>query len=328
MTSNNYDDKYKVTKELQNSLKLDGDIESAYRATKIAMESVYETIPESANKLTRFLKEMNDPLNTSVKLFNWETAFDGDVHNIWKMISDINTKKLSMISEQLELLPLPDIQGISKSLNQFADMDFFIEFKNFSIDFETYDIKRLSKIMKDSLSQIDWSQAVSVDEITEEVTEQYIGEELAEKAYAGEKDSIVQNIQIDKQQIKKDIRDTVSFWISIISLLLTICSFINSKPTVDNNTYNNITEVNYNYTVDVGIDAEVLNGLGYRIINQNNVMPRIKPDCSSRVTGHLYIGQVINVTNKRKKWIEITWKNDNGEYCSGWIQNYKVSKFR
>lgn len=204
MASNIYDDIYKVTKELQNSLKLNGDIESAYKVTKIAMESVYEIIPESANKLTRFLKEMNDPLNTSVKLFNWETAFDGDVHNIWKMISDINTKKLSMISEQMELLPLPDIQGVSKSLNQFADMDFFIEFKNFSIDFETYDIKRLSKIMKDSLSQIDWSQAVSVDEITEEVTEQYIEEELAEKAYAGEKDSIVQNIQIDKQQIKKD----------------------------------------------------------------------------------------------------------------------------
>lgn len=328
MANNNYDDVYKVTKELQNSLKLNEDIESAYKATKTTMESVYETIPEAANKLAKFMKDMYDPLNTSVKLFNWETALGEGMHNIRKAISDIDTKKLSKISEQLELLPLPDVQGISKSLRQFADMDYFVEFKNFSIDFETYDFTRLSKIMKDSLSQIDWSQAVSVDEITEEVAEQYIEEELAEKAYAGEKDSIVQNIQIDKHQIKKDIRDTVSFWISIISLLLTICGFINSRPTVVNNTYNNITEVTYNYTIDMGIDAEVLNALGYRIINRNNVMPRIKPDCSSTVTGHLYIGQVVNVTGKWKKWIEITWKNDNGEYCSGWVQNYKVSEFR
>lgn len=321
MASNNYDNIYKVAKELHNSFKLNEDIESAYKTT---MESVYKTTAETMQKFARSLKDAYDPQEATMKMLKSEMAFLEETRNIRKTIRDIDTQKLSRISEQWKSLPLPDIHVVSK----FTDIDYLIEFKNLSIVFETYDFTRLSKIMKDFLSQIDWSQAVSVDEIIEEVAEQYFEEELAEQEYTGGKDSNTQNIQIDKKQLKKDIEGTISLWVGIFSLLLTIWSVIFSKPTVVNNTYNNITEVTCNYTIDMGIDAGALNALGYRIINRNNVMPRIKPDCSSTVTGHLYIGQVVNVTDKWNKWIEITWKNDDGEYCSGWIQNYKVSEFR
>lgn len=320
MTSNNLDTIYKVykdVKELQNSLKLNGDIESACKTTA-----------ETMQKFAISLKDVYDSQEATMKMLKSGMVFLEETRNIRKMIRDIDTKKLSRISEQLKSLSLSDIQGVSKSLNHFVDIDYLVQFKDLSLVFETYDSMRLSKIMQHSLNRIDWSQVVSVDEITEEIAEQYIEEELAEQKHTGGKDSDVQNSQIDKRQLKKDVEGTISLWVGIISLIFAIWSHIYSKPTVVNNTYNNITEVTYNYTIEMGIDAEVLNALGYRIINQNNVMPRIKPDCSSTVTGHLYIGQVVNVTDKWKKWIEITWKNDDGEYCSGWIQNYKVSEFR
>lgn len=44
--------------------------------------------------------------------------------------------------------------------------------------------------------------------------------------------------------------------------------------------------------------------------------------------GNLPLGKVVCVVNKYKKWIEITWQSEEGEYCSGWIQNYKVTQFK
>lgn len=44
--------------------------------------------------------------------------------------------------------------------------------------------------------------------------------------------------------------------------------------------------MNNNYTIDSGVDVKFMNQMGYRIINQNNVMTRIKPNCSSKVTCH------------------------------------------
>lgn len=323
LAGNNYDEIFKVANELQNSLKLNEDIELTYKTTT-----------ETMQKFAGSLKDVHDPHEVATKVLKSGLILVEETRNMRRMLANIDAKKLSGISEQLKSLSLSDIQRLSKSLGQFAGIDYLVKYKNLSMVCEISDFTRLLKIMKVFLSRIDGPQALSVDEISKEVAERYIEEELAEQAQTDGKDSNVQDSQADQRQVKKDIKDikdikdTISFWAGIISLLLTICGFINSKPTVVNNTYNNITEVNYNYTIDVGINAEILNGLGYRIINQNNVMPRIKPDCSSTVIGHLYIGQVVNVTDKRKKWIEITWKNDSGEYCSGWIQNYKVSEFR
>lgn len=270
------------------------------------------------NKMTKSLKGIYEPLETTMKVFNSEMAYvEIATSKMQKMIKEIYIQKMLVVSEQIKMVSSIDISGISNSLKQFADTELLLK---------SYDFVKLSKIIRDSLGQIDWKQDVSVDEITEEVAEQYIEEELVEETNASNPN--VHNVQLDKRQIKKDIEGTISFWVGIIGLVLSIYGIVNSKQTVVYNTYNNITEVNNNYTVDIGIDAELMNSLGYRIINENNVMPRIKPDCSSTVTGHLYIGQVVHVLDKRKKWIEVIWKNDDGNYCSGWIQNYKVSEFK
>lgn len=57
-------------------------------------------------------------------------------------------------------------------------------------------------------------------------------------------------------------------------------------------------------------------------------MPRIKPGCSSKVVAHLPIGKLVCIVGKYKKWVEITWENDKGECYSGWVQNYRLKKFK
>lgn len=271
--------------------------------------------------LNDYFRDMKDTL-ARLNSISYDKQF-----KIYDTLHKADFSQLLGVSEQIKALSSVNISGMSTALKQFVDNDYFKEFKNLSIDMpEIYDFQKLANIMQDSFCQIDWSQDVSVDEITEEVVEQYIKEEFAEQV--DNNDSNVQNVQLDKKQIRKDIEGTISFWVGIVSLLLTIYGLVNSKPTVVCNTYNNTTEVNCNYTIDIGIDAELMNNLGYRIINQNNVMPRVKPDCSSTVTGHLYIGQVVIVSDKYKKWIEISWKDDEENYCFGWIQNYKVTEFK
>lgn len=244
----------------------------------------------------------------------------------FKIYDEFHTMDFSQllgVSEQLKTLSSVDVLGVSTALKQFANNNNLQEIKNLSINIsEMYDYKKLAKIMQDSFAQIDWTQVASMEDITEEIAEQYIEDELKDEN--NQRLITGQVKQVDKEKIKNEI----AFWVTIISFILSIYSIVISKPSVTNNTYNNTVEVNYNYTVELGLDAEFMNQMGYRIINQNNVMPRKKPNCSSMVTGHLYIGQVVCVSNKYKKWIEITWKNNDGEFCSGWIQNYRVTEFK
>lgn len=301
MASNYYYDVFKLTKEIRDSFKVSED-----------MESVYE--------MTKSLKSMYEPYAATMKLCKSEMNFAEETRKIQKMFEDANLTKLLGVSEQLKTSSFADISEMSKSLKQFANAGFLQGFKNFATISEAYDFQKLTRIMQDSLGQIDWSQDVSIDEITEDIAEHYIEEE--NEITNSLPDSRVKPLDVGK------VKSEMSFWITIIGFLLTIYGLISSKPPVEYNTYNNTVKVNNNFTVEMGFDAEFMNKVGYRIINQNDVMPRVKPDCSSRVTGHLYIGQVVNISDKHKKWIEITWKNDDGDYCSGWIQNYKVTKFK
>lgn len=250
-------------------------------------------------------------------------SIDFDKHlKTYKMLQNVDFSQLLGISEQIKMISSVDISGMTTVLQQFADNEFLRGLKSSSIISAGYDLQRLARIMQNSLEQVNWSQDVSVDVITEEVAEQYVEDILKE---GNNQQSLeTQTKQANKEKIKNEI----AFWVTIISFIITIYSLVNSKPQVTNNTYNNIIEVNNNYTIDCGVDAEFMNEMGYRIINQNDVMPRIKPDCSSMVTGHLYIGQIVSVSDKYRKWVKITWKNDDGDFCSGWVQNYKVSKFK
>lgn len=171
--------------------------------------------------------------------------------------------------------------------------------------------------MQDTLKAYDYNNPFDVNIITEQITEAYI---------AGEEDEQNEYIETkDKKEYVKDIRDWVSFCIAIISFFISIYSLVSTKPS---NTYNTTIEVNNYYVNDLEISAGMLNAMSYRIIVKNDVMPRIKPDCSSCVMGHLNIGQVVTVSRKYKKWVKIEWEDECGNYYSGWVQNYKLAKFK
>lgn len=271
------------------------------------------------DKMTEALKSMNMSLELKIKLSKSEMAFLRESRNIQRMFNDTSLKKMLKASEQMKMLTKINNIGMSKALKEFANI---IELQRSQMNFTNKDLQKLACIVQNSFHKVDGSKDISVDEITEEVVEQYITEEL--NSENGQIMPDTQRRQIDSGYIKSEI----SFWIGILGFLLTIYGIVTSKVQATNNTYNSTIEVNNTYTVDIGIDAEFMNRIGCRIINQNNVMPRMKPNCSSTVMGHLFIGQVVYISDKKKKWIEVNWKDEEGNYCFGWIQNYKVSKFK
>lgn len=263
-------------------------------------------------------KEIKDILDEykNLNLINSSIALEKQFET-YNMLKSIDFSKLTGVSEQFKMLSSVELSDILKSAKRITDVNQY-----FKIPSVTYDVQKMTRIIQDYIVHVDLTQDVSVNEIAEEVVEQYI-----ETTLEDEKKQISSEIQ-SRQLNKEKIKSEIAFWITIISFVMTIYSFVTSKPLITNNTYNNIVEVNNNYIIDLGVNAEFMNQMGYRIINRNNVMPRIKPNCSSKVTGHLYIGQVVSVSDKYKKWIKITWKNDEGDLCSGWVQNYMVSEFK
>lgn len=195
-----------------------------------------------------------------------------------------------------------------------------VSYKDMCKILQQYDFAKLTKIMQDILKAYDYNNPFDANIITEQITEAYIVDEEDEQIESNE------NIETnDKKEYVKDIRDWVSFCITFISLFISIYSLVSTRLS---NTYNTTIEVNNYYVNDLEISAEMLNGMSYRIVIKNDVMPRIKPDCSSRVMGHLNIGQVVTVSRKYKKWVKIEWEDESGNYYSGWVQNYKLTKFK
>ena len=209
-----------------------------------------------------------------------------------------------------------NLSELSKNWAQLArGMD--VSYKDMCKILQQYDYAKLTKIMQDTLKAYDYNNPFDVNIITEQITEAYIADEEDEQnEYIEAK---------DKKEYVKDIRDWVSFYIAIISFFISIYSLVSTKPS---NTYNTTIEVNNYYVNDLEISAEMLNAMSYRIVVKNDVMPRIKPDCSSRVMVHLNIGQVVTVSRKYKKWVKIEWEDECGNYYSGWVQNYKLAKFK
>lgn len=193
------------------------------------------------------------------------------------------------------------------------------------------DIEHISKILQEKFETTEITEETDLEEIVDEVAEQFVEEKTADKSE--EKRTKPNALEI-VQTIGKvadavgEVAKTVQLIICLILYMMdfTPLSYPESKPTTSE--IQNITIVNNFYKDDMGLDIEELTDFGYRIITESNVMPRIKPDTSSRVTGHLNIGQVVIIERKYRKWIEILWENEQGKYCSGWIQNYKVTEFK
>ena len=255
---------------------------------------------------------MNDQVKNIVKVYDSTLL----MQNQCKFI-EMSTQVTKQLRDSMEIMRgIDNLSELSKNLAQFAKV-IDVSYKDMCKILQQYDYAKLTKIMQDILKAYDYNNPFDVNIITEQITEAYI---------AGEEDEQNEYIETkDKKEYVKDIRDWVSFYIAIISFFISIYSLVSTKPS---NTYNTTIEVNNYYVNDLEISAGMLNAMSYRIIVKNDVMPRIKPDCSSCVMGHLNIGQVVTVFRKYKKWIKIEWEDECGNYYSGWVQNYKLAKFK
>ena len=261
------------------------------------------------------ITRMNDQVKNIVKVYD-STLLMQNQREFIEMSSQI-TKQLR---DSMKIVQdFGNLSELSKNWAQLArGMD--VSYKDMCKILQQYDYTKLTKIMQDTLKAYDCNNPFDANIITEQITEAYIADEEDGQNEKSE------NIDAkDKKEYVKDIRDWVSFCIAIISFFISIYSLVSTKPS---NTYNTTIEVNNYYVNDLEISAEMLNAMSYRIVVKNDVMPRIKPDCSSQVMGHLNIGQVVTVFQKYKKWVKIEWEDESGNYSSGWVQNYKLTKFK
>ena len=284
--------------------------DSFIRISEIMRNSIlsFDISAEVKESITR----MNDQVKNIVKVYD-STLF---MQNQRKFI-EMSTQVTKQLRDSMEIMrDIDNLSELSKNLAQFAKV-IDVSYKDMCKILQQYDYAKLTKIMQDTLKAYDYNNPFDVNIITEQITEAYIADEEDEQnEYIEAK---------DKKEYVKDIRDWVSFCIATISFFISIYSLVSTKPS---NTYNTTIEVNNYYVNDLEISAGMLNAMSYRIIVKNDVMPRIKPDCSSRVMGHLNIGQVVTVSRKYKKWVKIEWEDECGNYYSGWVQNYKLAKFK
>lgn len=284
--------------------------DSFIRISEIMRNSIlrFDISAEVKESITR----MNDQVKNIVKVYDSTLL----MQNQRKFI-EMSTQVTKQLRDSMEIMrDIGNLSELSKNLAQFAKV-IDVSYRDMYKILQQYDYAKLTKIMQDTLKAYDYNNPFDVNIITEQITEAYIADEEDEQnEYIEAK---------DKKEYVKDIRDWVSFYIAIISFFISIYSLVSTKPS---NTYNTTIEVNNYYVNDLEISAEMLNAMSYRIVVKNDVMPRIKPDCSSRVMGHLNIGQVVTVSRKYKKWVKIEWEDECGNYYSGWVQNYKLAKFK
>lgn len=243
----------------------------------------------------------------------------------YKNFSGLNTKAFISLQDSLrEITASYDFSKLTLALAQVLKTKYTGSLIDDSEAVRAYDTYKYSAAIKSIFSKLDWSETMPVSDILEEVTEEYI-----------ENNTLVDSArnEIRKVVAQKDgklfTEQQIHIWeVYIYPVLLSLIFLILGNLQSSPQTINNITEIKNYYNVVMGSDINTFNNYNFRIISDEDVMPRIKPDCTSRVVGHLQIGKVVCVMDKYKKWINILWENENGEYYSGWIQNYKVTVFK
>lgn len=252
--------------------------------------------------------------------------------NIWSehfaaynAMKDINFSGLFTAQNSVrQMVEKFDFSAITNALGNFKKLDCSAALTNLSSALQVYDSIKFSNSVQSVFSRLEWENPIQVSEIIEEVTEQYIEDNEVDETVSEEIREVVttKDKRVFTDQQKKIWE--VYVYPFLVSLLFFILSSKQSQPV----TVNNITEVSNYYTTETGLEVAALNNYNFRIICEEDVMPRKKPDRSSKVVGHLSIGKVVCIVDRYKKWFEITWKNDEGEYCSGWVQNYRVTTFK
>lgn len=259
----------------------------------------------------------------------------------WEEIAESMAAQLEPISK-IQTFDFSSVKSLQRQLESIQKMrgsiyDAFLEIDTESITrvlkvsnpFANYDYDMMAKalqnsfrIAKDKKENIEpKEQKVILESIVAEVKEEYNkGKAIIDKDPS--------KIKVVKEK-KKLTTDDV--WKIIERIGIIIAIIVGLKDLVVDTTteiYNSVYETNNYYINVLNIDADYWNMFQYRIVNRNDVMPRIKPDCTSRVMGHLSEGYVVQVLNKRGKWVKICWKDGDGNECCGWIQNYKLDEFK
>ncbi len=117
----------------------------------------------------------------------------------------------------------------------------------------------------------------------------------------------------------------------IVALFFHILQTITAQPTIVNNiTYNEnhyVNMVNNYYTIEQNMDVNILNGFYLMFVSKSEINVRKSADNSSIIVGKLTLGKVVQVVEKHKKWVKISWIEDS-QYYTGWVQNWKLSNFQ
>lgn len=292
------------------------------------MDDIQNVIPKIDYKgLTAALTSLS--CATAKLRVNWEEIAESMAAQL-KPISKMQTldfSSLKSLQRQLESIQKMgvsiydafseiDTESITRVLkvsNPFANYDYDMMAKALQNSF------RIAKEKKENIEPKE--QKVILESIVAEVKEEYNkGEAIIDK------DSSKIKVVKEKKKLTTD-----DVWKIIERIGIIIAIIVGLKDlVVDTATeiYNSVYETNNYYINVLNIDADYWNMFQYRIVNRNDVMPRIKPDCTSRVMGHLSEGCVVQVLNKRGKWVKICWKDEDGNECCGWIQNYKLDEFK
>lgn len=293
--------------------------------------SVWSSISKQMNAVNRCrdisstLEIMRNQLNilSSVNIEPISTGVQVEQLEIYKLLQVVNSSKLCTIQDSVQkIIANYDFSAITSALKNFQKTDYSSVLVNASLALKMYDTSKFINEIQSVFDKLDLSNMIQVSDILEEITEQYIEDTKQDESISEEIRKVVE-IKDGKLLTEQQKR----IWeVYIYPFLVSLFFFVLSSKQSQVSITNNIIEVNNYYTV--GIEIGTLNSCNFYIICKEKAISRIKPDCSSQVVEQLSSGKIVYVVDKYKKWIEIVWKNDKGEYCFGWIQNYNVKKFK
>lgn len=284
------------------------------------MGEMYNTPTEAIEKISKIVQQISGVSN-ALDMFQMPKSFLEQMERI----QGTDFSKIRGVQEQIQgMQAIMNYMGIENSLYNSAIPNITKALEDYyaTIDFDCSGmmnalqniLARQNKMEEQEAKQNTEEEDDFFDKIAEEIQEEY------EKTYPNKVDS-----SKSKYDIGKEIREWLGIVIGIIQIIISMHSNVNTSSNI---IYNNSIEVNNYYVNELEIDADYLNLFHYGIVNQNHICPRMKPGYKARVTGELMEGQVVQKTDKKKKWVQISWENENGDICYGWIQNYKIDKFK
>ncbi len=307
---------------MENYLELTKAMQSAMPKIDYAgLTETFAVLSHASSKLCSNWEESIESMKSQLEAVSnkWQAqikgmqAFDFSVVKSFQQQIGSFQKMEGSIYDAVSKIDTESITKVLKVSNPFANYDYDMMAKALQNSFRT------AKEKQENIKQKE--PKIILESIVAEVKEEYNkGEAIIDKDSS--------SIEVVKEKKKLTTEDVWKI-IERIGIIITIIVglkglFVDTATKI----YNSVYETNNYYINVLNIDADYWNMFQYRIVNRNNVMPRIKPDCTSRVMGHLSEGCVVQVLDKRGKWVQICWKDEEGSECCGWIQNYKLDEFK